>query len=88
MTDFEIHVADCRDMGMTQRQAEHDASLVTCRACDEPTHPVKADCDTCRGRGHVIGGDDVRPCPGCKLTTRSPFTVRAMSGSLIPKLLS
>ena len=30
-------------------------------------HPVYLDCDTCRGHGTIMGGDESQPCPGCAL---------------------
>lgn len=42
-----------------------------CR-CGEP-HPAYGECNTCRGRGHVIGGDAYQPCPSCTLRLRREY---------------
>lgn len=41
--------------------------MTECKACGEPRHERYPDCGTCLGRGHVLGGDELRPCPGCSL---------------------
>lgn len=42
------------------------------------THPAYTDCDLCRGHGHALGGDEMQPCPNCRLRLRhtyGPFLV-------------
>lgn len=63
-----------------------------CRTCGEPEHVTFPDCDSCKGSGHRIGGDEQRPCARCRLrgrdTGRAPFVARAMAGTLAPKVLA
>ena len=47
-----------------------DLHWVPCRMegcrCGLP-HPAYGRCDTCRGHGHTVGGDEYQPCPSCRL---------------------
>lgn len=35
--------------------------------CSEGQHPRFEDCPMCHGDGHMMGGEEYRACPSCKI---------------------
>lgn len=55
-----------------------DCAMDGCRC--GTLHPAFRDCPTCKGVGMFMGGDELHPCPGCRLRFNGLPAALSVSG--------